>query len=81
MERVGTKRNDHQDVTKLLIKLGIKNKKDRKIYHDYIRSCHYGVEGREEKYCSQDKKLLRNGFDAWQVVPIQYRRNWQDQPD
>lgn len=80
MERMH-KREDHKDITKLLISLGIKNKKDRKIYHDYIIACHYGVEGREDKYCNQDKKLLHNGFDAWQVVPLEYRRNWQDQPD
>ena len=74
------KREDHKEVTALLISLGIRNKKDRDIYHKYIIACHYGVADRD-KFRDQDEDLLNHGYDAWQVVPLEYRRDWQSQPD
>ena len=79
MENTSTKRRDHQEVTALLISLGLKKKSERTLFHKYLIACHYGMD--KEAFREQDQKLLTNGFDAWQVVPLEYRRNWQDQPD
>lgn len=76
---LSTKRIDHKEIKNLLIGIGFKSKKDRAAYHALLFARHHGRSC--EEFYLEDQKLLNNGFDSWTVVPMEIRRNWQDQPD
>lgn len=76
---VDNKRADHKELKEVLICNGIKSKTKRKFYHDILIKCHNGTVTEDELI--EGNKLLKLGFNFHYYIPLQYRRNWIDQPD